>query len=194
MVTKWSLSSSDLQKMVAFLEDIIEIFRAAVADLSPNFYMGEGIKASPKKRLVGLQIFKGHNLIALKLFSVSVKFKSSFNFFPLLIAPKYSSRQSGIYSWVGFFSLSWFNVFSVGSVTAFPPAFVYRETELRCTATSGHLHKQPALNKTAWSGESKTTFSSPAQMIKHRWGSYTIKTSHFCFETTEMLWRAKKCK
>lgn len=68
--------------MVAFLEDIIEIFRAAVADLSPNFYMGEGIKASPKKRLVGLQIFKGHNLIALKLFSVSVKFKSSFNFFP----------------------------------------------------------------------------------------------------------------
>lgn len=81
--------------MVAFLADVIEIFRATVAD-PPQIFTWERALRLPPGRLEGLQIFKGQNLIDLKLFHYLLGSSHPLIFFPLLIAPKYSSKQSEI--------------------------------------------------------------------------------------------------
>lgn len=63
--------------------------------------------------------------------------------------------------------------------------FVYRQTELRCTGSSGPSRGQPALNKPTWSWERKTAFSFPARLLKHLRGSDTAEASPVCFKTTK---------
>lgn len=139
--------------------------------------MGEDIKIHLTKTY-RVSVFKGYNLNAVNLCSVFINLKIVF---PPTNCIKIfgNASQHALFLHKGVFNHYFcFCALSLHSVIAFPPTSVYSETELRCTATSGHLHKQPALNKTARSWERENTFGSLA-LLQHTRGSYNIKASHF---------------